>query len=97
MAARRGSERPKASAPAPQWSGDNGEGPRVQRGDGPYKLLAIDLDGTLLDHAGEAKDEDVQAIKKLKARGIKVTILTGRLFSGTRPSCAITPSSAPEV
>ena len=89
MAARRGSERPKASAPAPQWSGDNGEGPRVQRGDGPYKLLAIDLDGTLLDHAGEAKDEDVQAIKKLKARGIKVTILTGRLFSGTRPSAQL--------
>jgi Cof subfamily protein (haloacid dehalogenase superfamily) len=55
----------------------------------PYKLLAIDLDGTLLDHAGEANDEDVHAIKKLKARGIKVTILTGRLFSGTRPSAEL--------
>jgi Cof subfamily protein (haloacid dehalogenase superfamily) len=61
----------------------------VQRGEGPYKLLAIDLDGTLLDHAGEAKEEDVQAIKKLKARGIQVTILTGRLFSGTRPSAEL--------
>ena len=88
MAARRGSERLKAAA-ASQSSIENGEGPRAQRGDGPYKLLAIDLDGTLLDHAGEAKEEDVLAIKKLKARGVKVTILTGRLFSGTRPSAEL--------
>jgi Cof subfamily protein (haloacid dehalogenase superfamily) len=57
--------------------------------DGAYKLLAIDLDGTLLDRDGEANDEDVSAIKRLMARGIKVTILTGRLFSGTRPSAQL--------
>jgi Cof subfamily protein (haloacid dehalogenase superfamily) len=85
MAARRGSERLKAAAA----SYSSSEGPAPQRGDGPYKLLAIDLDGTLLDHSGEAKDEDVQAIKKLRARGVKVTILTGRLFSGTRPSAEL--------
>jgi Cof subfamily protein (haloacid dehalogenase superfamily) len=67
----------------------NGNGARTARGQGPYKLLAIDLDGTLLDHNGDAKDEDVHAIKKLKARGIKVTILTGRLFSGTLPSAEL--------
>jgi Cof subfamily protein (haloacid dehalogenase superfamily) len=93
MAARRGSsDRPKAGAAAPQ-SLLNGDGSskdaETHRGAGPYKLLAIDLDGTLLDHSGEAKDEDVQAIKKLKARGIKVTILTGRLFSGTRPTAEL--------
>ena len=91
MAARRGSDRPKAGAAASQSSSedDQRDGARAHRGDGPYKLLAIDLDGTLLDHAGEAKDEDVHAIKKLKARGIKVTILTGRLFSGTCPSAEL--------
>ena len=101
MAARRGSDRPKAGAAA-STSEKNGNSAarasaRHHPGDGrarspataPYKLLAIDLDGTLLDHAGEAKDEDVHAIKKLKARGIKVTILTGRLFSGTRPSAEL--------
>lgn len=56
---------------------------------GPFKLLALDLDGTLLDHEGEANDEDVHAIKKLQARGIKVTIVTGRLYSGTRPSAEL--------
>jgi Cof subfamily protein (haloacid dehalogenase superfamily) len=100
MAARRGSERPKAGAAASARASNTstpGAATARQRIDpparspatGPYKLLAIDLDGTLLDHAGEAKDEDVQAIKKLKARGIKVTILTGRLFSGTRPSAEL--------
>ncbi len=81
MAARRGSDRPKASAAASET---------VRRtGQGPFKLLAIDLDGTLLDHAGEAKNEDVRAIKKLKASGVKVTILTGRLYSGTQPSAEL--------
>jgi hydroxymethylpyrimidine pyrophosphatase-like HAD family hydrolase len=96
MAARRGSDRPKAGAAA-SASEKNGHGTSARQhsgaarspGAGPYKLLAIDLDGTLLDHAGEAKDEDVQAIRKLKARGIKVTILTGRLYSGTRPSAEL--------
>lgn len=98
MAARRGSERPKAGAAASSSASSGAvakesraragsKGP--SRGVGPYKLLALDLDGTLLDHAGEANDEDVTAIKKLKARGIKVTILTGRLFSGTRPSAEL--------
>lgn len=86
MPARRGSDRPKAAAAASHAHASHSS---VQRSAGPYKLLAIDLDGTLLDHAGEAKDSDVQAIKKLKARGIKVTILTGRLFSGTRPSAEL--------
>lgn len=54
--------------------------------DSQYKLLAIDLDGTLLDHQGEANDIDVKAIRRLKDRGIAVTILTGRLYSGTKPS-----------
>ena len=89
MAARRGGERPKASATASASASFLGPDLEPQRGDGPYKLLAIDLDGTLLDRSGDPKDEDVTAIKKLKARGIKVTILTGRLFSGTLPSAEL--------
>ena len=99
MAVRRGSEGPKAGAAASaakaSHAGDSPSRARAsttrkrERGGSPYKLLAIDLDGTLLDREGQAKDVDVQAIKKLKARGINVTILTGRLFSGTRPSAEL--------
>jgi Cof subfamily protein (haloacid dehalogenase superfamily) len=53
---------------------------------GNYRLLALDLDGTLLNHDGIADQVDIAAVRKLKARGIKVTILTGRLYSGTRES-----------
>jgi len=77
---------PGPSATAARASDTKGRAPRAS---GPFKLLAIDLDGTLLNHEGEAADEDVQAIKKLKARGIKVTILTGRLYSGTQPTAEL--------
>lgn len=60
-----------------------------------FKLLALDLDGTLLDHAGAANDIDVAAVRKLHARGIKVTILTGRLYSGTRESAELLHINGP--
>ena len=49
-----------------------------------YRLMAVDLDGTLLDASGEPHEKDLTALRDLKARGVVVTILTGRLFSGTR-------------
>lgn len=66
----------------------SGSSSRVQRSasSAAYKLLAVDLDGTLLDRDGEPHAEDVAAIRSAIARGIKVTILTGRLYSGTRPT-----------
>ena len=69
----------------------NGSSHRTARSPakGPYKLLAIDLDGTLLDHRGMPNDEDVAALKKIASRGVKVTILTGRLFSGTREAAQL--------
>ena len=47
-----------------------------------YRLLALDLDGTLLrsDHSVDARD--VAAIAELQAAGVTVTIVTGRLQSG---------------
>jgi len=48
------------------------------------KLLAVDLDGTLLDPKGEPHARDVAAIHAAMAAGVRVTIVTGRLYSGTR-------------
>lgn len=61
----------------------------------PYKLLALDLDGTVLNHEGAANDIDVAAIRKLHAKGIIVTILTGRLYSGTRETAELLGISGP--
>lgn len=49
-----------------------------------FRLLAVDLDGTLIDAAGAVHAPDREAITALAAKGIPTTIITGRLFSGTR-------------
>jgi hydroxymethylpyrimidine pyrophosphatase-like HAD family hydrolase len=49
-----------------------------------YKLLAIDLDGTLLSREGVPHAIDRAAVERLRAAGIPTTICTGRLYSGTR-------------
>lgn len=50
----------------------------------PFKLLATDLDGTLLDRNGAIHERDRRAIAELQRRGVPVTIVTGRMYSGTR-------------
>jgi len=47
-----------------------------------YRLLALDLDGTLLRHDQRVDDDDLAAIRELQAAGVTVTIVTGRLQSG---------------
>lgn len=50
----------------------------------PARLLAVDLDGTLLDPTGTPHAHDVRAIHAALAAGVAVSIVTGRLYSGTR-------------
>ncbi len=48
------------------------------------RLLAVDLDGTVVDRSGKVHPQDREVIAALGKRGIITTILTGRLYSGTR-------------
>ncbi len=62
-----------------------------------YRLLALDLDGTLLrrDHTVDPRDRD--AIRELQRAGVTVTIVTGRLQSGSigaATACDITGTIA---
>src|SRR5215203_850729 len=57
-----------------------------------YRLLALDLDGTLLRTDQRVDDRDISAIAELQAAGVTVTIATGRLHSGATGAaraCAI--------
>ena len=57
-----------------------------------YRLLALDLDGTLLRSDQRVDETDVAAIAELQAAGVTVTIVTGRLQSGSlgaAAACAI--------
>ena len=49
-----------------------------------YRVLAVDLDGTLLDVRGNPHARDVRALRAAGAAGVHLSIMTGRLYSGTR-------------
>ncbi|MCD5002199.1 HAD family phosphatase [Enterococcus saccharolyticus] len=49
------------------------------------KLIAIDLDGTLLDRQKQISERNKQALKQAKAQGVKVVICTGRPLRAIEP------------
>ena len=49
------------------------------------KLLALDLDGTLLDSRGEITEKNIEAIRRAESAGVLVTIATGRRFRDALP------------
>lgn len=53
-------------------------------GDRPRRLLALDVDGTLVTARGDVAPVDKEAIDAARRRGVTVTICTGRLYAGTR-------------
>lgn len=48
------------------------------------RLLALDLDGTLVRRDGTIHPDDRAAVAAVQARGVGVSIVTGRLYSGVR-------------
>ncbi len=51
----------------------------------PYRLLALDVDGTLLDPDGELRDTVRQAVMAARQTGLRVILCTGRRFRSARP------------
>lgn len=49
------------------------------------KLLALDLDGTLLDSHGKVTPKNLEAIRAAENAGVLVTIATGRRFRDAQP------------
>ncbi|WP_320046320.1 Cof-type HAD-IIB family hydrolase [uncultured Ilyobacter sp.] len=47
------------------------------------KIVAIDLDGTLLNSHHEVSPKNVDVLKKLEKNGVKVVITTGRAYEAT--------------
>ncbi len=52
------------------------------------RLVAIDLDGTLIGKALRLSPAVVEAVKQVTAAGIHVAIVTGRMFQAARPFAA---------
>lgn len=49
------------------------------------KLIAIDIDGTLLNENNELAQATIDAITSVRKKGIKVVLCTGRPLSGVQP------------
>lgn len=49
------------------------------------RLIALDIDGTLLDSAWRVPDENRDAIRRATDRGIEVALVTGRRFDFAKP------------
>ena len=61
------------------------------------KLIATDMDGTLLNAAHEISQENVDAIKFAQSQGITVAIATGRAFYEANTPVAETDLSVPYI
>lgn len=61
------------------------------------KLIAFDLDGTALHTDRTIAPRVLSAIEQAKARGIYVTIATGRSVNTTRPFAAMVGLTAPAI
>lgn len=46
-----------------------------------YKMMCIDMDGTLLDDNKNISDRNHEALKMVQEKGIKLVVSTGRLFT----------------
>ncbi|PKM51643.1 MAG: hypothetical protein CVV02_05075 [Firmicutes bacterium HGW-Firmicutes-7] len=50
-----------------------------------YRMLVLDMDGTLLNERQKISKENIIAVKKAIKKGIKVVLATGRSFEGVLP------------
>ena len=46
-----------------------------------YKVICIDVDGTLLGESGIIPEENILAIEQAYKKGVQVVISTGRIYS----------------
>jgi len=51
----------------------------------PIRLLALDLDGTLLNSRGEVTPGTREALARTREKGVKIAVVTGRRFRDARP------------
>ena len=63
----------------------------------PPRLLALDMDGTLLRRDGTIDPADVAALERARAAGVTITLATGRLAGGTVPTARVLGLDAPLV
>ena len=57
----------------------------------PIRLIALDIDGTLLNSSAQIPEANLRAIQAAVAQGIEVALVTGRRFDFARPVAEMIP------
>ncbi|WP_094096428.1 Cof-type HAD-IIB family hydrolase [Paenibacillus physcomitrellae] len=61
------------------------------------KMIAVDLDGTLLNSNSQVSMENAEAIQEAQSQGVLVTIATGRAFYDAKQICSQAGISTPVI
>ena len=64
---------------------------------GQYRILALDVDGTLLDSGGALRPRTAEAVARAARAGIRPVLCTGRRYRRARPIAALLALNAPIV
>nr|WP_286208005.1 Cof-type HAD-IIB family hydrolase [Clostridium caldaquaticum] len=62
-----------------------------------YKLLCIDMDGTLLNSEGNVTERTLKAIKSAHKKGVIVTVCTGRIYTSAKYYAELIGVKAPII
>lgn len=62
-----------------------------------YKLICLDMDGTLLNDNKEISNKNKEAIKMANEKGVKIAICTGRLFTSAKYYAHLLGVEAPVI
>ncbi|AYF53528.1 Cof-type HAD-IIB family hydrolase [Clostridium botulinum] len=62
-----------------------------------YKLICLDMDGTLLNNNKKISDRTKKSIKEAHKKGVKIAISTGRIFTSAKYYAHILGISAPII
>ncbi len=52
-----------------------------------YKIVTIDLDGTLLNSFGEISEENLEELRKCIQKGVEIVLSSGRVVSSIKNFC----------
>jgi Cof subfamily protein (haloacid dehalogenase superfamily) len=63
----------------------------------PIRLIAIDIDGTLLDNLGKLPTANRDAVREAIDAGVEVALVTGRSFHHARPVAAALSDRVPLI
>jgi hypothetical protein len=63
----------------------------------PVRIVALDLDGTLLNSRGEIASDDIAALRMLHQRGVQVCLASGRMTAAIRPTFGVIGVDGPVI